>query len=890
MRRLFRFLNMAVAFALLASLFVGVAPVMAQSGHTKPVAAENLNGNSPFVPGEIVVGFAPTKFFPSVSAQASAVAKTVGAQVVRVNGYRTALLRISGNTDIHTLAARLRQQSGVAFAEPNYIYTVPQPASKSVNGTDQMQDYVIRKVKASAETNGKDRIAVPIADLQAMKKNGTQAVYPNDPYLWWNNGWDWVGGSILTGNITPSANICEIDTGVDNLHPDLAAKIVMGYDFVNGDTNPMDDNGHGTHVAGIMVAVPNNKQGIAGISTGKVVAVKALGAQGWGTNYDISQAINYCANRLDVKVISMSLGGGAESTAMYNAVNYAVNIKGKLVVAAAGNNGVDVPMWPAFFSNNDVNGSADCAGSCPTYPALAGKVISVAASGLEYEDPPSSGNWYLDNSCKAGYSNYGSWVSVSAPGTWIYSTLPWDKPFYLNFYYDYNTRYDWLSGTSMATPFVAAAAARRWGYKPLETNAQIGDDVINSGSSLNADGTCWDASMSGKYDVNVAALLDRGAFSGSAFDAVTGLPLNGATIGLYQGITLKGSAIITPWTWTADPSDPEPTRVFMSFNPWTDVVNLPVGGVAFTGVPYVPKVNLTGYTASPQPAYQHTGFDGNIWWGWNGASRASIPPKSGNFDIATGWWVWLYGGTEGIANDPVTPWDLDTDVWLPNTPNPLDAGQPAPFIVGWEGDAFGFLEDDPSGALTAFPFARFMRDGGWSDWLRLEDTTIAKRATHGTVLANAALPYYPGDYVVMMTDWGQTIDHDGDGCGDNYGYGFDPYYDNTCGGYGTPGIPLLGTYYSPWAYVWKDGLIKAFVGFDSNSLNPVPPGDACNQHWWKALTMTSGLTGTGPTFTINDVCGDAYPGAGPGAGGGIQPYSGTDFTGRMGILTTPKNK
>jgi subtilisin family serine protease len=98
----------------------------------------------------------------------------------------------------------------------------------------------------------------------------------------------------------------------------------------------------------------------------------------------------------------------------------------------------------------------------------------------------------VDYSCQGGfydtnssspthYSNYGSWVSVVAPGTEIYSTTPWDKPFYLNYYEGVDTRYAYLTGTSMATPYVAATAARRWGYMHGETNDQIGQDVIASG-------------------------------------------------------------------------------------------------------------------------------------------------------------------------------------------------------------------------------------------------------------------------------------------------------------------------------------------------------------------------------------------------------------------------
>jgi thermitase len=99
-----------------------------------------------------------------------------------------------------------------------------------------------------------------------------------------------------------------IDTGVDHTHPDLLYQVLLGKDFVNNDSAPMDDHGHGTHVAGIIAAKQNNKMGMAGVSTGKVIAVKSLGAQGYGTSYDVAQGIYYCANRSDVGVINMSLG------------------------------------------------------------------------------------------------------------------------------------------------------------------------------------------------------------------------------------------------------------------------------------------------------------------------------------------------------------------------------------------------------------------------------------------------------------------------------------------------------------------------------------------------------------------------------------------------------
>lgn len=172
----------------------------------------------------------------------------------------------------------------------------------------------------------------------------------------------------------------------------------------------------------------------------------------------------------------------------------------------------------------------------------------------------------------------------------------------------------------MATPFVAASAARRWGYRPLETNAQIGEDVDDSGWEVNADGTCWPESMAGVHQVNVAALLDRGALGATAFEASTGLPLVGGQVQAYQtagGVTsLRGTGVISPTTCSPFPCEEDPTRVYMQFSRSTDVINLPAGGG------YAVKLYKAGYTATPQLAFQHN--DGLTWdntiyaGGWTG--------------------------------------------------------------------------------------------------------------------------------------------------------------------------------------------------------------------------------------------------------------------------------
>ena len=139
-----------------------------------------------------------------------------------------------------------------------------------------------------------------------------------------------------------------------------------------------------------MTAVSNNGIGLAGVAyNGKVVAVKVLNAQGWGTNYGISMGINYSANRADVNILNLSLGGPS-STSLYNSVYYAVNTKGKLLVAAAGNESTSTRSYPAGWST--------------TFPD---KVLAVAA--IDDGSTTTLG-------CKASYSNYGSWISIVARG------------------------------------------------------------------------------------------------------------------------------------------------------------------------------------------------------------------------------------------------------------------------------------------------------------------------------------------------------------------------------------------------------------------------------------------------------------------------------------------
>ncbi|PWK12846.1 S8 family serine peptidase [Tumebacillus permanentifrigoris] len=206
----------------------------------------------------------------------------------------------------------------------------------------------------------------------------------------------------------PGVIIAVVDTGVDLDHPDLKGKLVAGRNIIAGNDQPQDDNGHGTHCAGIIAARTNNLEGIAGVDwNSKIMPVKAMAADGTGSVADIADGVVWAADH-GANVINLSLGDYEDSDYLHEAIKYAYD-KGVVVTAAMGNDGSGEPSYPA------------------AYP----EVIGVAAND--------------ENNETATFSNFGGHCSVSAPGVAIPSTYP-------------NRRYVALSGTSMASPHVAGVA------------------------------------------------------------------------------------------------------------------------------------------------------------------------------------------------------------------------------------------------------------------------------------------------------------------------------------------------------------------------------------------------------------------------------------------------
>jgi thermitase len=247
--------------------------------------------------------------------------------------------------------------------------------------------------------------------------------------------------------------IAVIDTGVDYNHPDLAGKTVAGYNFVSRNADPMDDNGHGTHVAGIAAASGNNALGVAGVDwSARIMPLKVLNAQGSGYESDVASAIRYAADH-GARVINMSLGGPNDSYTVREAVNYAFN-KGVTLVAAAGNNASSV-----------------------SYPAACENVIAVGAL--------DSQNGLLP------YSNRGPALDLTAPGASILSTVPGG--------------YQEMSGTSMASPVVAGCASLLLARNPSYSPSQVEKALEGGATDLGVAG--FDSTF-GYGKVNAYAALD----------------------------------------------------------------------------------------------------------------------------------------------------------------------------------------------------------------------------------------------------------------------------------------------------------------------------------------------------------------------------------------------
>ncbi len=243
----------------------------------------------------------------------------------------------------------------------------------------------------------------------------------------------------------PDVVVAVLDTGVDLGHPDLKANLVDGgYDFINDTPIPQDDESHGTAVAGIIGAVGNNQEGVAGLAwRAKILPIKALNARGRGPDSAMVRAIVYAVDH-GAKILNISSTGARFSAALEEAVVYAQE-RGALIVAAAGNTGDQ--------------------GDAATYPAAFDGVVAVGAVDEQDQVPE--------------FSQRGSFVQLAAPGVQVASTA-WPGAG--------RGQYADQSGTSIAAPHVSGVAALLREMRPDLSAAEIVDTLRRSADDLGRPG------------------------------------------------------------------------------------------------------------------------------------------------------------------------------------------------------------------------------------------------------------------------------------------------------------------------------------------------------------------------------------------------------------------
>lgn len=240
-------------------------------------------------------------------------------------------------------------------------------------------------------------------------------------------------------------DVAVIDSGIDLKHPDL--NVVKQKNFIYSFISANDDNGHGTHVAGI-IGAKDNTQGVVGVVPGaNLWALKVLDRNGNGVMSNIIKAIDYVtANRAIIDIVNLSIGCKCSSTSLNSAITKSVDA-GIIYVVAAGNSGTDARLYS---------------------PANHPKVITVSA--ISDNDGKCGGLASSTDDKLAYFSNYGNVIDISAPGVAIYSTYK-------------GGTYATLSGTSFATPHVSGAMALYKSLHPFATSIEIQNAILSSGTT-----------------------------------------------------------------------------------------------------------------------------------------------------------------------------------------------------------------------------------------------------------------------------------------------------------------------------------------------------------------------------------------------------------------------
>ena len=459
-------------------LFVTLILILGAGGAGGAGAAGAALAGPGHAPDEMLIRYKPGK-----SASVKSLAAAAGARAHSENSKtRYHRFKLPAGADLEATLARLRKNPSVEYAGPNHYLQICQA---QVFPNDPVF------------YGGDDFFGIPSWGLyNDGDNNGQGGLYRADihaPEAW----------AITTGN--PSVVIASIDTGVDYTHEDLATKLWTnpgeipdngidddgngkvddwrGWDFVTNSNDPYDDNEvqHGTFTSGIAAAASNNYAGIAGVSWGSpILACKVIRADGYGLESDAADAVVYAVD-LGVRVINMSLSG-EDVPALRDAVEYAWQ-HGAICVVASGNDGTYGLSYPASYPN----------------------ALAVGASN-ENDARCTSADWM-----GSGGSNYGDYLDVMAPGSWIVGPGPGLL----------GGIYQTQPGTSAAAPFVSGEAALIWSKHPDWTNAQVYYQILQTADDIEDPG--WDI-YSGYGRVNAYRALTEEIAATPTINATRTLP------------------------------------------------------------------------------------------------------------------------------------------------------------------------------------------------------------------------------------------------------------------------------------------------------------------------------------------------------------------------------
>jgi subtilisin family serine protease len=366
------------------------------------------------------------------------------------------------------------EHGGVDRNATEYVAVVRRNGRSKVLTRQVQSPAELAQFRADAEAEGEVTAFEADGELQALTETPTWGFV--------DSGFTAAWGAAPVANGT-DVRVAELDTGVDTTHPDLVGRFDgTGADIVaanavtpNLDPPPVattdpSTSGHGTHVAGILSATEGNSLGVAGGAPGiTLVPVRVLGTSGAGSYSDVAEGLYWAADvtKGNAAVITMSLGGKSTSSVVTQAIadieNPAnTNYTHPVITVAAGNSGCTTPLFPSSLANTTpqmLSVSALCK-------------VGTTSSNCSNQQPWSADLPYkLANFSSRAWSGTGSPTGIAAPGTEINSTLP-------------GGGYGQLSGTSMATPFVAAAAALVLQHCPADTAAQAVSRLENSARDL----------------------------------------------------------------------------------------------------------------------------------------------------------------------------------------------------------------------------------------------------------------------------------------------------------------------------------------------------------------------------------------------------------------------